>query len=68
LSVRKKTGGYKPDSVRFCEAAISLELPLPAISSDLPEMPQSVARAAHHFCLVLHQVGLALPPLSPKAR
>jgi len=37
--------------------AISLEPPLPVISSDLPEMPQSGARATHAFLFGLASSG-----------
>jgi len=38
-------------------AAISLELLLPVASSDLPEMPQSEARATHSFLFGLASSG-----------
>jgi len=39
--IDKKTGGCKPGSVRFHVAVISLEPPLPAASSNLPEINAS---------------------------
>jgi len=54
----KKTGGYKPGSVRFHVTAISLWLPLPITYSDLPEMPQNCgARAAQTFLFGLASSG-----------